>query len=119
MCTRPAPRPRLRFTPCNSTAPLMQTHAFPLRRAAPLSPSYGEGEGCVQRSRRRAVQFLVCAIFGIVMFGADEATARTVRLVAVGDSLMAGYGLGPGEAFPSVLEKALRDKGLDVEVANA
>jgi acyl-CoA thioesterase I len=53
------------------------------------------------------------------MFGAGTASARTVKLVAFGDSLTAGYGLGPGEAFPSILEKALRAKGVDVEIDNA
>ncbi len=48
-----------------------------------------------------------------------SAEARTIRLVALGDSLTAGYGLNPGEAFPAVLEKALKDKGFDVSIANA
>lgn len=47
------------------------------------------------------------------------AEARTIRLVALGDSLTAGYGLNPGEAFPAVLEKALKEKGFDVAIANA
>lgn len=47
------------------------------------------------------------------------AAARTLKIVALGDSLTAGYGLGPGEAFPDVLQKALRAKGIDVEIANA
>ena len=45
--------------------------------------------------------------------------ARTLKLVALGDSLTAGYGVPPGKAFPEVLEKALRAKGHDVEVINA
>lgn len=42
-----------------------------------------------------------------------------VRIVAFGDSLTAGYRLAPGDAFPVKLEKALRGRGLSVEVANA
>jgi acyl-CoA thioesterase-1 len=49
----------------------------------------------------------------------QPAAARTLKIVALGDSLTAGYGLGPGEAFPDVLQKALREKGFDVEIANA
>ncbi|MBN8533590.1 MAG: arylesterase [Rhizobiales bacterium] len=49
-------------------------------------------------------------------FGAE---ARTIRLVALGDSLTAGYLLAGADAFPSVLEKALRVKGLDVAIENA
>ncbi|MGQ7792425.1 arylesterase [Faunimonas sp. B44] len=47
------------------------------------------------------------------------ATAETVELVALGDSLTAGYGLDPGEAFPEQLERALRERGHDVRIANA
>ncbi len=45
--------------------------------------------------------------------------AETISLVGFGDSLMAGYQLPPEDAFPARLEKALRDKGLDVTIANA
>lgn len=47
------------------------------------------------------------------------ARAETIRLVGFGDSLMAGYQLPPEDAFPARLEKALKEKGLDVAVANA
>jgi acyl-CoA thioesterase-1 len=42
-----------------------------------------------------------------------------VRIVALGDSLSAGYELPPEEAFPAQLERALKAKGLDVVVENA
>jgi acyl-CoA thioesterase-1 len=48
-----------------------------------------------------------------------EAASRPIRLVALGDSLMAGYNLPENAAFPAVLEKALRAKGHNVEIANA
>lgn len=47
------------------------------------------------------------------------ATAAPVSIVAFGDSLSAGYGLGPGESFPEQLQGALRQRGHDVVVANA
>ncbi|MFG1282099.1 arylesterase [Xanthobacter autotrophicus] len=47
------------------------------------------------------------------------AEARTVRIVAFGDSLTAGYGLPASAAFPARLEAALKAKGLDVRVENA
>lgn len=50
---------------------------------------------------------------------APLAQERTLRLVALGDSLTAGYGLPETAAFPVVLEKALRAKGYKVEIANA
>ncbi|MEC9343057.1 MAG: arylesterase [Pseudomonadota bacterium] len=40
-------------------------------------------------------------------------------LVVLGDSLVAGYGLEPGQAFPSRLETALKERGHDVTVINA
>lgn len=47
------------------------------------------------------------------------ARAETISLVGFGDSLMAGYQLPPEDAFPARLEKALKQKGLDVTIANA
>lgn len=49
----------------------------------------------------------------------QPAAADPVGIVALGDSLTAGYGLGPGESFPEQLEAALRARGHDVAVANA
>ena len=59
------------------------------------------------------------AIVFAAVFCAFPAAAEPVRLLAFGDSLVAGYGLGPASAFPAQLERALRDKGYDVEVINA
>jgi acyl-CoA thioesterase-1 len=61
----------------------------------------------------------VSTLLGILLLVSQPAAARTLKIVALGDSLTAGYGLGPGEAFPDVLQKALREKGFDVEIANA
>ena len=55
----------------------------------------------------------------IVIGGVSSAMAEPARIVAFGDSLMAGYQLGAGEAFPEQLEVALRERGYDVSVANA
>jgi acyl-CoA thioesterase I len=45
--------------------------------------------------------------------------AEPLRIVALGDSLSAGYELPPEAAFPAQLERALKAKGLDVLVENA
>ncbi|MBD0414087.1 arylesterase [Oryzicola mucosus] len=62
-------------------------------------------------------------IFGLFAFAASlalsPAYAKTVKVVGFGDSLMAGYGLGPGEGFPEKLQAALQAKGHDVVIANA
>ncbi len=47
------------------------------------------------------------------------ATEEQVRLLVLGDSLTAGYGLSPEDGFTSQLQAALRDAGLDVVVLNA
>ena len=49
----------------------------------------------------------------------SPASARTLKIVAFGDSLTAGYELPADAAFPSVLERALHKDGFDVSVANA
>lgn len=50
---------------------------------------------------------------------AQPAAAEPLTLVALGDSLTAGYGLAPGQSFPEQLEAALRARGRDVAVVNA
>ena len=40
-------------------------------------------------------------------------------IVAFGDSLYAGYGLKPGESWPSGIEKALWARGINAKVVNA
>lgn len=61
---------------------------------------------------------------GLVLFvtlcGAiSSVRAETFTIVGFGDSLMAGFGLGPGDVFTDKLQAALRAKGHDVTVANA
>ena len=51
--------------------------------------------------------------------GPSGAQDRPIKIVALGDSLTAGYGLPREAAFPPRLEAALRDKGIAVEIANA
>lgn len=46
-------------------------------------------------------------------------TCSANKLVVFGDSLVAGYGLDPGMAYPEQLGKVLADKGYRVEVINA
>ena len=48
-----------------------------------------------------------------------SARAGRPKIVFLGDSLTAGYGLEPGDAFPSLLQQRLRETGLDAEVVNA
>jgi len=55
----------------------------------------------------------------LALTAASAAFAEQTRIVAFGDSLMAGYRLDPGQAFPERLEQALQARGHDVVIANA
>jgi acyl-CoA thioesterase-1 len=46
-------------------------------------------------------------------------TPSIPHILVLGDSLVAGYGLGPGEAFPERLGAALTAKGRPVRITNA
>ncbi|WP_018261293.1 arylesterase [Methylobacterium sp. WSM2598] len=61
---------------------------------------------------------LLCAAMTLPAAPA-RAAERALHLVALGDSLTAGYGLPAEAAFPTVLERALKAKGLAVTVENA
>lgn len=41
------------------------------------------------------------------------------RILAIGDSLFAGYGLADGEGYPERMEAALRARGINARIANA
>ncbi len=62
-------------------------------------------------------QFLVIA--GLLIAFALPSRAETLKLVGFGDSLMAAYDLAKEEGFPARLETALKERGHDVEVADA
>jgi acyl-CoA thioesterase-1 len=48
-----------------------------------------------------------------------RAAAARPRVVFLGDSLTAGYGLDADQAYPSLIQQRLREAGLDAEVVNA
>lgn len=60
--------------------------------------------------------FTVLALAAMMATGA---AAAPQTILALGDSLTAGLGLGPADAFPAKLEAALKAKGHDVKVINA
>jgi acyl-CoA thioesterase I len=62
----------------------------------------------------------IFTVFMVIFLGICDAYAeKSLRIVAIGDSLTAGYGLPQGEDFPTQLEAALQAKGLNVIVDNA
>jgi len=62
------------------------------------------------------LNMLVVSMYAAV--GRAEA-AKPIRIVAFGDSLSAGLGLGSSQAFPAQLQKELNARGHNVVVANA
>jgi acyl-CoA thioesterase I len=54
------------------------------------------------------------------LFLSPRAFSKDVmKIIAYGDSLTAGLGVSPADAFPAQLEKALRARGHQVEIVNA
>lgn len=62
---------------------------------------------------------MVAALCAFLMAPPVRAAAPPLKIVALGDSLTAGYGLPGDAAFPARLQAALRAKGYNVTVVNA
>jgi acyl-CoA thioesterase-1 len=62
---------------------------------------------------------LIVTLAAFTITPAASVRAEPLQVVGFGDSLMAGFGLGPGEGFTDRLQAALQGKGHDVAVANA
>jgi acyl-CoA thioesterase-1 len=69
----------------------------------------------------RQIRWRAAALLALLisLFHSGTALARTLRIVAFGDSLSAGFQLPANASFPAQLEAALRAKGRDVMVINA
>jgi acyl-CoA thioesterase-1 len=68
---------------------------------------------------RHFVTALVAVLALLSARPAEAQAPREIRIVALGDSLTAGYQLLPGDAFPVKLQAALRARGHAVSVENA
>jgi acyl-CoA thioesterase-1 len=55
----------------------------------------------------------------VALMAAGPVFAQPVKMVVLGDSLSAGLGLPGPAAFPARLQKALKDKGIEVDMINA
>jgi acyl-CoA thioesterase I len=60
-----------------------------------------------------------CLIAALATAAAGAPAPRPLRIVVLGDSLVAGFGLKPSQAFPAQLERTLTARGHAVEVINA
>ena len=61
----------------------------------------------------------VSALAPVAGMAGAQAGPRDITLVALGDSLTAGYGLAMNAAFPARLQRALASRGYQVKVINA
>jgi acyl-CoA thioesterase-1 len=73
-----------------------------------MAPPYGEG--VAMKQGRRALILMVC----MIVTKLPHAFAAPVRLLVLGDSLTAGYGLPHHDGFQAVLAAALRARGSSV-----
>ncbi len=93
-----------------------------------IASSYGTSGSAVERLYGLFKQMLV---WGALLTLAEPAFAQSflaqsaasgdapIKMVVLGDSLSAGYGLGGADAFPAKLQKALKARGITVDVTNA
>jgi acyl-CoA thioesterase-1 len=84
--------------------------------------SYGISFAAVERPARSFLWLLALALSAItpaLPASAQTQAAKPVKMVVLGDSLSAGLGLPRSAAFPARLQKALKAKGIDVDMVNA
>jgi acyl-CoA thioesterase I len=79
----------------------------------------GNPEMPVQPIIRMVVATIACTTVFLTGQMRPIVAAEPVKIVALGDSLTAGFGLPREAAFPARLEAALRAKGHAVEIVNA
>ena len=72
-----------------------------------------------QLFRRNSLPRLATLVCLIVLLHPAETLGKELRILAIGDSLFAGYGLKQSEGFTSQMETALRDAGHSATVINA
>ena len=73
------------------------------------APEASDSEAVPQTAKASATE----AAPAIPVMGPEQ------QIVALGDSLFAGYGLEPGQSYPARLEAALRTRGINAQIMNA
>ncbi len=69
--------------------------------------------------RPKTLTACLAVLAGIALGGGGGASAQPARIVALGDSNTAGFGVATAQAFPARLEAMLRANGVDAQVSNA
>jgi acyl-CoA thioesterase I len=92
----------------------VNAHLPKLQNPMPQSAPCGYGH------RRAFLQLSIAVLLGALACAAASATTEApLKIVAFGDSLVAGYELAADAAFPSVLQEKLRTQGYNVTLVNA
>ena len=95
-----------------STDPLTRGEEIQRCAASPRSRGEGWGDRC-SAARRIVAAAVVC-----LSLAAAPAAAHVPVILDFGDSLTAGYGLAPDQAFPARLEASLHRQGIEARVVN-
>src|SRR5215469_16829611 len=66
-----------------------------------------------------ALRFCAHIVAAVLALVAAPLQARPLNIVAIGASNTSGLGVGEQNAYPAVLERLLRQKGIDAHVTNA
>src|SRR6516165_4691327 len=68
----------------------------------------------------RLCSFVIAAVIAaVIALAPAPSQARPLNIVAIGASNTSGLGVGEQNAYPAVLERLLRQKGIDARVTNA
>ncbi len=70
-------------------------------------------------ARRITTRLVLLVCLGLILVAQGTAQAAPVKILALGDSLTAGYGLEYGQGFVAVLQQAIDQAGLDAHVIDA
>lgn len=89
-----------------------------LRRGFRTNRSATDSCGSGKRQSLRLYGAIIVA-FLVALIPAPAGAQQPIKIVAFGDSLLAGFGLRANESFPAQLENELKKRGHLVEIANA
>jgi acyl-CoA thioesterase-1 len=97
-----------------------------------MKVAYGDSFAAVERPPKLFIRLLTAWLLRGLALGVAAAVLlmtipasaqapgnKPIKLVVLGDSLSAGHGLPAEAAFPVRLQKALKDKGIEVDMVNA
>jgi len=82
-----------------------------------VSRGAGKNRAMLLHKGHASVRTFLCFLFMVLFAGVAHGADTPLRILALGDSLTAGYGLADlSGSFPVQLEKALREKGQNISI---